>query len=97
MIRGSDGLDYEDLAARLLGEPAQTDRNDILRPNSPHSRLFKEAFRETYDHYEAEGYDSGVCHRSAYAQACVSTGAANGFADVTRYAADYISDPSIFS
>ena len=27
MIRGSDGLDYEDLAARLLGEPAETARN----------------------------------------------------------------------
>ena len=52
MIRGSDGLDYEDLAARLLGEPAKTARNQILRPDSPHSRRFKEAFRETYDHYE---------------------------------------------
>lgn len=27
MIRGSDGLDYEDLNARLLGEPAKTMRN----------------------------------------------------------------------
>ena len=95
MIRGSDGLDYEDLGTRLLGEPAKTGRNRIL--GGPYSQEFKDAYRETYDHYEAEGYDSGVCHRSAYAQACVSTGAANGFADVTRYAADYISDPSIFS
>lgn len=95
MIRGSDGLDYEDLAARLVGEPAKTGRNRIL--TGPYSQAFKDAYRETYDRYEAEGYDSGVCHRSAYAQACVSTGAANSFADVTRYAADYISNPSIFS
>ncbi len=72
MIRGSDGLDYEDLAARLIGEPAETSRNSILV--GTYSQAFKDAYRETYDRYEAEGYDSGVCHRSAYAQACVSTG-----------------------
>ena len=72
MIRGSDGLDYEDLAARLLGEPAKTGRNNILRPDSPHSRPFKEAFRETYDHYEEQGYPPLECYRSAYAQACIS-------------------------
>lgn len=71
MIRGSDGLDYEDLAARLLGEPAKTGRN-ILRPDSPHSRLFKEAFRETYDHYEEQGYLHLECYRSAYAHACAA-------------------------
>lgn len=70
MIRGSDGLDYEDLAARLLGEPAETARNQIL--SSTHSRLFKEAFRETYDHYEEQGYPPIECHRSAYAQARIS-------------------------
>ena len=70
MIRGSDGLDYEDLAARLLGEPAKNRRNQILR--STHSRLFKEAFRETYDHYEEQGYPPLECHRAAFAQACIS-------------------------
>ena len=72
MIRGSDGLDYEDLAARLLGEPAKTGRNNILHPDSPYSRLFKEAFRETYDHYEEQGYPPLECYRSAYAHACIS-------------------------
>ena len=78
MIRGSDGLDYEDLAARLLGEPAKTGRNNILRPDSPHSRLFKEAFRETYDHYEEQGYPPLECHRAAFAQACISAGSKFG-------------------
>ena len=86
MIRGSDGLDYEDLAARLLGEPAKTGRNDILRPNSPHSRLFKEAFRETYDHYEEQGYPPLECHRAAYAQACISAAHRDDFAAATAYA-----------
>ena len=70
MIRGSDGLDYEDLAARLLGEPAKTSRNDIL--SSTRSRPFKEAFRETYDHYEEQGYPPLECYRSADAQACIT-------------------------
>ena len=30
MIRGSDGLDYEDLSARLLGEPNNTPRNRAI-------------------------------------------------------------------
>lgn len=72
MIRGSDGLDYEDLAARLLGEPAETGRNNILR--STHSCAFKEAFRETYDHYEGQGHPPLECYRSAYAQACIGAG-----------------------
>lgn len=74
MIRGSDGLDYEDLAARLLGEPAETGRNNILR--STRSRLFKEAFRETHDHYEEQGYPPLECYRSAYAHACIAAGRA---------------------
>lgn len=72
MIRGSDGLDYEDLAARLLGEPAKTSRNSILV--GTFGDEFKAAYRETYDRYEAEGYDSGVCHRGAFAQACIGAG-----------------------
>ena len=82
MIRGSDGLDYEDLAARLLGEPAKNRRNEILGPDSPYSRLFKEAFRETYDRCEGQGYPPPECHRSAYAQACAAAGnAAAGWND----------------
>lgn len=79
MIRGSDGLDYEDLTARLLGEPAKTGRNNILRPDSPLSRPFKEAFRETYDRCEEQGYPPLECHRSAFAHACTTAGSTNKF------------------
>lgn len=74
MIRGSDGLDYEDLAARLLGEPAETSRNQIL--SSTHSCAFKEAFRETYDRHEAQGCSTLECHRAAFAHACITAGRA---------------------
>lgn len=67
MIRGSDGLDYEDLAARLIGEPAETSRNNILV--GPFSDEFKAAYRETYDHYEGQGYPPLECHRAAFTQA----------------------------
>ena len=72
MIRGSDGLDYEDLAARLLGEPAKNRRNEILGPDSPYSQAFKGAFRETFDRHEAQGCSTPECHRAAFAQACIS-------------------------
>lgn len=87
MIRGSDGLDYEDLAARLLGEPAKTTRNQTLR--STHSRLFKEAFRETYDHYEEQGHPPLECYRSAYAQACISACSTDKF-DAYAHAHAYL-------
>lgn len=86
MIRGSDGLDYEDLAARLLGEPVKNRRNEILR--STHSRLFKEAFRETYDRCEGQGYPPPECHRSAYAQACITACSTDKF-DAYAYAYAY--------
>ena len=72
MIRGSDGLDYEDLAARLLGEPAKNRRNEILGPDSPYSQAFKGAFRETFDRHEAQGCSTLECRRAAFAQACIS-------------------------
>lgn len=72
MIRGSDGLDYEDLNARLLDEPAQTDRNRVL--GSRHSEEYKKDYREAYDHYEREGHDPHQCHYSARAQADLSQG-----------------------
>ena len=90
MIRGSDGLDYEDLAARLLGEPAKTSRNNILRPDSPHSRPFKEAFRETYDHYEEQDYPPIECYRSAYAQACITADSTDKFDAYAHYAHAYL-------
>ena len=70
MIRGSDGLDYEDLAARLLGEPAKTSRNNVLTAH--YSQAFKDAFRETFDRLEAQGCSAPECHRAAFAQACIS-------------------------
>lgn len=69
MIRGSDGLDYEDLAARLLGEPAKTGRNNVL--TAPYSQAFKDAFRETFDRHEAQGCSTLECRRAAFAQACI--------------------------
>ncbi len=77
MIRGSDGLDYEDLAARLVGEPAKTGRTRIL--SGPYSREFKAAYRETYDYHEEQGYPPLECYRSAYAQACATAGSTNEF------------------
>ena len=76
MIRGSDGLDYEDLAARLVGEPAKTSRNSILV--GTFGDEFKAAYRETYDHYEEQGYPPLECYRSAFAQACIGAGLAYG-------------------
>lgn len=73
MIRGSDGLDYEDLAARLVGEPAKTGRNNILVGSF--SDEFKAAYRETYDYHEGQGHTSLDCHRAAFAQACVTASA----------------------
>lgn len=79
MIRGSDGLDYEDLAARLLGEPAETGRNNILRPDSFYSQAFKDAFRKTFDRHEAQGHPPLECYRSAFAHACTAAGRTNKF------------------
>ena len=81
MIRGSDGLDYEDLAARLLGEPAKTGRNNIL--SSTHSAAFKAAYGEAWDRRKAEGCPPLECYRSAYAQACISVIGLDGDDTVT--------------
>ena len=72
MIRGSDGLDYEDLAARLIGEPAETSRNSILV--GTFGDEFKAAYRETYDYHEEQGHTSLDCHLAAFAQACIGAG-----------------------
>lgn len=81
MIRGSDGLDYEDLAARLLGEPVKNRRNEILR--STHSAAFKAAYSEAWDRCKAEGYDELTCGRTAFAQACISDVWRDAFGTVT--------------
>ena len=79
MIRGSDGLDYEDPAARLLGEPAKTGRNNIL--SSTHSAAFKAAYSEAWDRCKTEGCPPLECYRSAYAHACTAAGSTNKFLD----------------
>lgn len=68
MIRGSDGLDYEDLGARLLGEPARTDRNHVLSA-ADISEAYKTVYREAYDRYERKGCPPEECHHTATAEA----------------------------
>ena len=61
MIRGSDGLDYEDLTAKLLGEPAETFRNLeaqwLRRKGHPEERVVK-----VIAHHDARGdyYDPRI-------------------------------------
>lgn len=43
MIRGSDGYDYEDLTARLLGERAATSHNRILTVREAMLRITRQA------------------------------------------------------
>lgn len=85
MIRGSDGLDYEDLAARLLGEPAKTSRNNVL--TAPYSQAFKAAYSETFDRHEAQGCPTLECHRAAFAHACTAAaGSTDKFGTRAHYA-----------
>ena len=51
MIRGSDGLDYEDLTEKLLGNPAKTRRNDwlIYHRQQGRSRAFIEAWEDGWE------------------------------------------------
>lgn len=91
MIRGTDGLDYEDLTARLLDQPAKTVRNDRIRAlragPKPHSPVFVRAYLEIYDAYlpggiEARRYpnlaDETKAHRAAFQHACIESSAHDG-------------------
>lgn len=54
MIRGSDGLDYEDLAHKLIGEPAKTHRNNSLielRGEEFFDKACQELFDRRYDSF----------------------------------------------
>ena len=59
MIRGSDGLDYENLTERLLGNPAGTYRNSALkelrRQGTPkdEQKLWTDAYEAEYAHQVA--------------------------------------------
>lgn len=53
MIRGSDGLDYEDLTQRLLSNPAKTPHNDWLVYHRKQGR--SQAFIEAWE----DGWEAG--------------------------------------
>lgn len=59
MIRGSDGLDYEDLTQRLLSNPAKTPHNDWLVYHRKQGR--SEAFLKVWN----EGWENGPGERGA--------------------------------
>ena len=66
LIRGSDGLDYENLTARLLGEPAETHRNGfLLSPLWGQDKEAREWYLEAYNGYRARGYDDTDSHQCA--------------------------------
>jgi hypothetical protein len=54
LIRGSDGLDYENLTERLLGNPAKTHRNAWLQRfrREGRSEAFISAWTEAYEGFE---------------------------------------------
>lgn len=51
MIRGSDGLDYEDLTQRLLGNPLPTHRNNQIRSLEDRGKV--RVFIEAYDRFHS--------------------------------------------
>jgi len=65
MIRGSDGLDYEDLTQKLLSNPAKTQRNDWLIYHRQQGR--SQAFLEAWDEGWESGEKSGQAHQVAKA------------------------------
>lgn len=74
MIRGSDGLDYEDLAARLKNEPTYTPRSAYILelrrpPNDPRAAgLFIHIYDGEYQALtQAHGHDAA--HMSAMTMA----------------------------
>lgn len=69
MIRATDGLDYEDITARLVGEPAETFRNKFLlgRAGSKDKDI-RGWYLESYDAWQARGYGDHECDRAAVAQ-----------------------------
>lgn len=55
LIRGTDGLDYENLTEKLLGNPAKTERNWFIQRLST-SKIYSPSFiLSRADFYEARG------------------------------------------
>jgi hypothetical protein len=85
MIRGTDGLDYEDLTARLLDQPAQTRRNSRLQrlKAANHTQEFLREYLRIYDSWVVgEKTDPGTehrGHRAAFQHACITTSEHDGF------------------
>lgn len=77
MIRSTDRLDYEDLAARIKGEPADTARNKslLLIRSMPHAKECELEFHRTYQW-------SILSLRAAGAEEAQGSGAATMFADM---------------
>lgn len=67
LIRGSDGLDYENLTARLLGEPAKTHRNRVIALKSVYTPEEKAVYEASYDAWFARGRSDLECHRAGCA------------------------------
>lgn len=61
MIRGTDGLDYQDLTEKLLGNPAKTARNDFIITLRAYRRIPEQKVLERADYFEQRG-DFGVIH-----------------------------------
>ena len=72
MIRGSDGLDYENLTEKLLGNPAKTYRNSALQALRARRRpqdeihVFIRAYDEAFDRSQVQDQSAewAACSRA---------------------------------
>jgi len=85
MIRGTDGLDYEDLTAKLLGQPLKTPRNERIQALEGHSERFRREYLSIYDDWERHTPDERCwkvaepyAHRAAYQHACIAAAEHDG-------------------
>ena len=66
MIRGTDGLDYENLTEKLLGNPAKTRRNWFIQRLSTNKIYPREFILSRADFYEERGdFHANPLERSA--------------------------------
>lgn len=56
MIRGTDGLDYENLTEKLLGNPAKTERNWFIQQLSTNKIYSLPFILSRADFYEERGH-----------------------------------------
>ena len=75
MIRGSDGLDYENLTEKLLSNPAKTRRNGALQElrhqgiPKDEQKLWIDAYDAAYDRSQTQDVtaDWDACGQASYA------------------------------